>query len=113
MLPIPREYSKMLVSRWTPIPEMTARPVSKSIRRKVSAQPDSQVPNPASPLTGRTEVSSAPLIPRMNLEKLRSAEREAAAPEEPVEKREDGNVLGQPDDERLREHGDQAPLLPV
>ena len=33
MLAIPNEYSKMLVSRWTPIPEMTANVMITAARK--------------------------------------------------------------------------------
>lgn len=57
--------------RWTPIPERIASFVSKLISLKVKAHADSQVPNPAIPMIGRADDSSAPVIPRIFFQKLR------------------------------------------
>ena len=44
---------------------------SKFMSWNASAQPDSHVPNPASPLMGRAPVNSPPEIPRMVFQKFK------------------------------------------
>lgn len=53
-----------------PIPDIMAKLGSKFISLKVRAQADSHVPKPAIPLMGRAPVISAPVVPRMVLQKL-------------------------------------------
>jgi hypothetical protein len=69
-LAIPKVYSKKLVIKWIPIPEIMAICGLNFINSKVRAQADSQVPNPASPLMGKIEVSSAPVSPKIVFQKF-------------------------------------------
>ena len=72
MLAVPKRYSNRLVIRWTPLERMAIR-FSYPINMRVNAHADSQVPNPPIPFTGSADVNSAPVIPKMVLEKLKLA----------------------------------------
>lgn len=67
---MPNKYSKRLLIRWIPIPEIMAKLLSKFISLLVSTQADSQVPKPPIPLIGKAELISAPVIPKMVLKKF-------------------------------------------